>query len=132
MFETDLDFDEDYIKGVQSGLFLPTEGYKLSEDRTSIIRKTEEEILAADWNDSIERRCEYRDYLEWSIHKMEEFLLETDWYVSRKAETGKEIPGDVAATRNEYREKISNFRNRLKGIPDEGDFEDGTDSSIIS
>ena len=50
---------------------------------------------------------------------MEKYLSETDWYVSRKAETNKAIPEDVLTTRTEYREKISDFRERLKEISEE-------------
>lgn len=34
------------------------------------------------------------------------YLAETDWYVSRKAETGKAIPEDVLARRAESRAAI--------------------------
>ena len=34
------------------------------------------------------------------------YLAETDWYVTRKAETGKAIPDDIATKRQEAREKV--------------------------
>ena len=35
------------------------------------------------------------------------YLVETDWYVSRKAETGVEIPQEILTKRQEAREFIS-------------------------
>lgn len=117
MFDTELEFDEKYKNKMISGECLPPEGYKV--DGENIVKKTESEILEEDWNSSIERKAEYIDYLEWSIAKMEKYLSETDWYVSRKAETNKAIPEEVVNTRTEYREKISDFRERLDEIPEE-------------
>tara|TARA_Y100000287_G_scaffold135452_1_gene110310 strand:- start:220 stop:513 length:294 start_codon:yes stop_codon:yes gene_type:complete len=34
------------------------------------------------------------------------YLADTDWYVTRKAETGKAIPDDVLTKRQEAREKV--------------------------
>ena len=34
------------------------------------------------------------------------YLAETDWYVTRKAETGKAIPDDILTKRQEAREKV--------------------------
>ena len=34
------------------------------------------------------------------------YLAETDWYVTRKAETGKAIPDDVVTKRQEARERV--------------------------
>lgn len=99
---------------VISGECLPPEFWKLNDSKTDFELKTEEEILANDWNESIERRCEYFDYLEMKIEEMETFLNETDWYVTRKAETDKDIPTDVSILRSEYRTKISDFKERLK------------------
>lgn len=107
-----VEFDKDYVQGVIEGKFAPPERYKLEGDR--IIPKTEEEILADDWNDSVERRCEYLDFLEEKIEYMESFLTETDWYVSRYSETGKEIPSDVLEKRISYRDKISEYRKTLE------------------
>ena len=117
MFDKDIIFDEGLIASVKNGDCLPPEGYKF--DGTSIVLKSEEELLADDWNSSIERKSEYVDYLTWSMARMEKYLSETDWYVSRKAETNKAIPEDVLTTRTEYREKISDFRKRLKEISEE-------------
>lgn len=34
------------------------------------------------------------------------YLAETDWYVTRKTETGKAIPDDILTKRQEAREKV--------------------------
>ena len=34
------------------------------------------------------------------------YLADTDWYVTRKAETGKAIPDDIVTKRQEAREKV--------------------------
>ena len=34
------------------------------------------------------------------------YLADTDWYVTRKAETGKAIPDDILTKRQEAREKV--------------------------
>ena len=34
------------------------------------------------------------------------YLADTDWYVTRKAETGKDIPDDILTKRQEAREKV--------------------------
>ena len=34
------------------------------------------------------------------------YLADTDWYVTRKAETGKAIPTDILTKREEAREKV--------------------------
>lgn len=34
------------------------------------------------------------------------YLAETDWYVTRKAETGKAIPDDIVTKRQEARDKV--------------------------
>jgi hypothetical protein len=37
------------------------------------------------------------------------YLAETDWYVTRKAETGKAIPDDIATKRQEARDKVKDI-----------------------
>ena len=41
------------------------------------------------------------------ISDLKGYLHETDWYVTRKLETGKEIPEDILNKRKEVREEIS-------------------------
>ena len=42
------------------------------------------------------------------------YLYETDWAVSRYAETGEEIPEDVKIKRAECRNKIDELRAQIK------------------
>ena len=37
------------------------------------------------------------------------YLADTDWYVTRKAETGKAIPDDIATKRQEARDKVKDI-----------------------
>ena len=39
-------------------------------------------------------------------YQARQYLAETDWYVTRKAETGKAIPDDILTKRQEAREKV--------------------------
>jgi hypothetical protein len=41
------------------------------------------------------------------IFESQKFLYSTDWYVTRKIETGKEIPEDILNKRKEARDEIS-------------------------
>lgn len=106
--------DSILLPSVISGECLPPEFWKLNDSKTDFELKTEEEILADDWNESIERRCEYFDYLEMKIEEMNQYLNDTDWYISRRAETGKDIPESVLENRKTYRLKISDFREKLE------------------
>ena len=48
------------------------------------------------------------------IRKLEDYLKETDWYVTRQAEAPhKKIPDDVKTLREEARERISLIRDHL-------------------
>ena len=42
-------------------------------------------------------------------YEARKYLTETDWYVTRKAETGKAIPDDVLTKRQEAREKVEDI-----------------------
>ena len=109
----------DDLSHIINGEIMPPDFWKLNEDKTDLIPKSEEEILADDWNKSIERKCEYESYLNIKIYEMQNYLNETDWYVSRKIETGKDIPEEVSLKRNEFRNKISDFKERLQGVENE-------------
>ena len=39
-------------------------------------------------------------------YQARKYLADTDWYVTRKAETGKAIPDDILTKRQEAREKV--------------------------
>ncbi|MBO7043796.1 hypothetical protein J6W34_04585 [bacterium] len=65
--------------------------YKIVENKT---------VKISDVEKAREKIMKYNDYLNF-----------TDWYVTRKIETGKEIPEDVLNQRNEAREEISKLLN---------------------
>ena len=46
---------------------------------------------------------------EQKIIEAKVYLSETDWYVIREADSGKEMPGDIKTKRAEARETISNL-----------------------
>lgn len=48
------------------------------------------------------------------IDELENYLKTTDWYASRYAETGKEIPETIKAKRREARERISELRATIE------------------
>lgn len=49
-----------------------------------------------------------RDTLMMQSLEAKKYLVETDWYVSRKAETGVEIPSDILTKRAQARINASN------------------------
>ena len=52
--------------------------------------------------------------LQGQILEHKSYLYETDWVVSRFAETGEPIPEDVKSKRAECRVKIDELRARIK------------------
>ena len=42
-------------------------------------------------------------------HQSRQYLADTDWYVTRKAETGKAIPDDILTKREEARAKVKSI-----------------------
>lgn len=54
------------------------------------------------------------DKLLADIEIYEEYLANTDWYITRKIENGKPVPEDVLAKREEARNIISNIRDKLE------------------
>jgi len=59
--------------------------------------------------------------LEAEIENLKKDLALTDWYVVRFAEIGKPIPDEVAAERQEKRERINELQRQIKGfLFDEG------------
>lgn len=55
------------------------------------------------------------DYTALKIDELQKYLNSTDWYVTRFAETGVEIPEDVKEKRAEARKEI----DRLRELKDE-------------
>lgn len=51
-----------------------------------------------------------QEEIEKQIEELQKYLDETDWYVARKAETGKEIPLEIVEKRQEARNTISELR----------------------
>lgn len=47
---------------------------------------------------------------EETIASLQNYLDNTDWYVTRKQETGKEIPEEILTARREARDRISLLR----------------------
>ena len=57
--------------------------------------------------------------LEAEIENLRRDLAETDWYVVRFAETGKPIPEEVLAERQEKRDRIHELRGQIQLLTDE-------------
>ena len=102
----------DLVQMIIDGKCTAPKGYKLNNDKTALIKKTDDEILTGS-HETLEEVSEWKTFLETEIAKMEKYLTDTDWYVSRKAETDKAIPEEVEETRSNYREKISQYREQL-------------------
>ena len=54
--------------------------------------------------------------LQGQILEHKAYLYETDWVVSRYAETGEAIPEDVKIKRSECRNKIDELRAQIKEL----------------
>jgi hypothetical protein len=52
--------------------------------------------------------------LEAEIENLKRDLAETDWYVVRFAETGKAIPEEVLAERQEKRDRINELQEQIR------------------
>ena len=57
-------------------------------------------------NDEIKLSKEEVDAITY-LMDLKNYLLNTDWYITRKIETGKEIPEDILNKRKETRDEIS-------------------------
>lgn len=51
-----------------------------------------------------------KEIAETKIRKFQSYLLETDWYAIRFAETGKAIPDEIKKKRQDARDEISKLR----------------------
>lgn len=102
----------DLVQMIIDGKCTAPKGYKLNDEKTALVKKTDDEILTGS-HKTLEEVSEWKTFLEAEIAEMEKYLTDTDWYVSRKAETDKAIPEDVVETRSSYREKISQYREQL-------------------
>jgi len=54
--------------------------------------------------------------LEAEIENLRRDLAETDWYVVRFAETGKAIPEEVLAERQEKRDRINELQEQIRRL----------------
>ena len=52
--------------------------------------------------------------LEAEIENLKRDLAETDWYVVRFVETGKPIPEEVLAERQEKRDRINELQEQIR------------------
>ena len=52
--------------------------------------------------------------LEAEIENLKRDLAETDWYVVRFVETGKAIPEEVLAERQEKRDRINELQEQIR------------------
>ncbi|SLM15257.1 hypothetical protein SPIROBIBN47_400036 [uncultured spirochete] len=54
--------------------------------------------------------------LEAEIENLKKDLALTDWYVVRFAETGKPIPEEVLAERQEKRQRINDLQEQIRSM----------------
>ena len=90
-----------YLKGL---LEVPA-GYKINSTKTDIEELSIEEKVAAHL---ISQRQVDADLIE----KDEQYLKNTDWYVIRAKEVGKDVPSEVLTERQRCRDEISTLRER--------------------
>lgn len=87
-------FDKDYLEKVKQKIILPPSGYKISDDGTELVAKTEDEILANNIN-TPEGFGERVNYLTLKISEGKKYLADTDYIVSKFAEL--QLTEDVQA-----------------------------------
>src|SRR5574344_965702 len=96
-------FDDDYVKKVLSGDILPCKFYKINDDKTGLIQKTEKEILAEDTT-IFNNYCEVKDYCRFSIQDYKKDLSSTDYIIQKICEAQAESDNE---TENELKEKYA-------------------------
>src|SRR5574344_473922 len=96
-------FEYDYVSKVLSGDILPCKFYKINDDKTGLIQKTETEILADDTT-TINGYCEVRNYCRFSIQDYKKNLADTDYIIQKICEAQAESD---TATENELKEKYA-------------------------
>lgn len=57
--------------------------------------------------------------LKKELSNLEDFLAQTDWYIIRKADSGKDPPEEIVANRQRARNRISEIRNQLESLRQE-------------
>lgn len=121
-------FDTHYLQQVLSGAILPPPGYRISDDGTELVEKTEEEILTNDIT-TPEGWGERMNYLSIKISEGKRYLADTDYIVSKLAEA--QISGDEQGRldmtakyqdqlqqRKTWREDINRYEALLAGMGD--------------
>lgn len=54
-----------------------------------------------------------REEIIFQINQMQQYLSDTDWYVTRSIESKKAVPEEVRLKRKEYRDNISKLRLKI-------------------
>lgn len=89
--------DTHYLQQVLSGAILPPSGYRISDDGTELVEKTEEEILTNDVT-TPEGWGERMGYLSGKVSEGKRYLADTDYIVSKLAEA--QLSGDDTSRLN--------------------------------
>ena len=100
-----------YLKGL---LEVPA-GYKINSAKTDIEELSTEEKVAAHLIS--QQRVDITQ-----IEQDEQYLKDTDWYIIRAKEIGKDVPAEVLTERQRCRDEISALRER--NYDDEGNLEE--------
>lgn len=85
------EFNAAYVQQVLDRKILPPSGYRISDDGTELVEKTEEEILTNDIT-TPEGWGERMGYLSIKISEGKRYLADTDYIVSKLAEA--QLSGD--------------------------------------
>ena len=121
-----MNFEKDYIEKVLSGKIEPCSGYRISDDKTSLVKKTEEEILTEDTT-IFNNYCEVRDYCRFIIQDYKNDLTKTDYIIQKiceaQAESDDTTENDLKekyatelANRKIWRTKINELQSILDGL----------------
>lgn len=119
-------FDNDYVEKVLSGDILPCKFYRINDDKTGLIQKTEKEILAEDTT-IFNNYCEVKDYCRFSIQNYKKNLADTDYIIQKiceaQAESDNETENELKEkyateleNRKIWRAKINNLQSILDGL----------------
>lgn len=93
-------FEYENLEYVEQASIFTVDGDPMTdEQKKEILARIESVAVPNDWFKIMKKQ----PYLEYLSH--------TDWYVTRKIETGKEIPTDVIAKRDEAREAIGKIES---------------------
>tara|TARA_B100000212_G_scaffold104552_2_gene77321 strand:- start:2901 stop:3233 length:333 start_codon:yes stop_codon:yes gene_type:complete len=85
---------------------IPTPNIKVTEEQYKNAIEKEHNHIA---NDGTTSKVDVEITKEQKMLVAQNYLFETDWYVIRQADSGKEMPSDIKTKRAEARETISNL-----------------------